>query len=154
MRKLIAVALAVVTLTSGVPASVMAQSAVNMRGTISGEAVDAGGRAVPGHRVELVQSGLVVQTTVTGSNGRFTFANVAAGDYIVRVLLNGRPAGVRVALAEGAAAAHALIVTPSALAPSAGGGGGVLIPWLDEILAALVAIGSVAITTVLVKDGS
>jgi hypothetical protein len=92
---------------------------LSLRGSITGEAVDAGGRAVTGQRVELVQSGQVVQATVTGSGGRFIFTNVPEGDYIVRVLVNGQPAGVRVSLAPGAAVANALIVTPSATAPSA-----------------------------------
>lgn len=127
MRKLIALALAVVTLTFGVPASMLAQTTLSLRGSITGEAVDAGGRAVAAQRVELVQSGQVVQTTITASNGRFTFSNVADGDYIVRVLVNGQPAGVRVTLAPGATVANALIVTPSATAPSARLGTGLII---------------------------
>jgi hypothetical protein len=141
MRKMIALALAVVTLTFGVPASMLAQTALSLRGSITGEAVDAGGRAVTGQRVELVQSGQVVQTTVTGSGGRFIFTNVPEGDYIVRVLVNGQPAGVRVSLAPGAAAANALIVTPSATAPSAFAG----VP-----IAVLLIGAAVLVTTVVV----
>jgi hypothetical protein len=118
MRKLIATVLAAITLTFGAPAGLMAQSLTSQAGSISGETVDAGGRGVPIQRVELVQAGRVVQTTTTSAQGRFVFGNVATGDYVVRVLANGQPAGVRVSVAPGAAA-HALIVLPSAAAPSA-----------------------------------
>ena len=153
MRKLITLALAVTMLSMGVGSNVFAQTGANLRGTVTGEAVDAGGRATPGQRVELVQSGQVVQTTVTGSNGHFMFTNVAAGDYIVRVLVNGQPAGVRVSLASGAAVANALIVTPSAAAPSAGGGGGGGLftnPW---IFAALIAT-AIAVPVAIIATGS
>lgn len=143
MRKMIALALAVVTLTFGVPSSMLAQTALSLRGSITGEAVDAGGRAVTGQPVELVQSGQVVQATVTDSGGRFTFTNVPEGDYIVRVLVNGQPAGVRVSLAPGAAVANALIVTPSATAPSAFAG----VPIFVLLIGAAVLITTIVVAT-------
>lgn len=127
MRKLVASVLVAVSLTFGAPTGLMAQSAIQM-GSISGEAVDAGGRGVATQRVELVQSGQVIQTTVTGLSGTFVFGNVPAGDYVVRVVANGQPAGVRVSVTPGGVATHAMIVLPSAAAPSAAFLG--LIGWL------------------------
>ena len=120
MRKLVATVLVAVSLTFGAPTGLIAQSARNPQtGSISGEAVDAGGRGAAVQRVELVQSGQVIQTTVTGARGTFVFGNVPAGDYVVRVVANGQPAGVRVTVTPGAIPAHAMIVLPSAAAPSA-----------------------------------
>ena len=116
MRKIIAVVLAVASLTFGVPAAALAQSV--QTGSVSGEVVDAGGRSMPGLRVELVHAGQVIQTTTTAGRGAFTFANVAPGDYIVRMQANGQTAGVRTTVLAGVAA-NAMIVAPSAAAPSA-----------------------------------
>ena len=151
MRKLIAVALAALTLSLGAPAGLFAQTPANLqRGTISGEAVDAGGRAIAAQRVELVQLSQVLQTTTTDGRGSFTFTSVPAGDYIVRVVVNGQNAGLRVSVAQGAVAT-AMIVAPSAAVPS-----GALLGPLGPVWGALVGVGLAAgiITTVVVVSGS
>jgi len=152
MRKLIALALVVVTASFGVPVGLLAQAPLAaQQGTISGEALDAGGRALAGQRVELVQSGEVVQTTTTGTRGEWTFANVAPGEYVVRMLVNGQVTGIRVSLASGQAVTNALIVAPSAAAPSAA-----FLAALGLLGATLVVVGVAAaiITTVVVVTGS
>lgn len=121
MRTLIALSLVVAMALLGAPVSLLAQSAQAARpGAVSGEALDAGGRALVNQRVELVQTTQVVQTTTTGTRGEWTFSHVAPGDYVVRTLLaNGQTAGVRVSVAPGQTVANTLIVSPSAAVPSA-----------------------------------
>ena len=144
MRKLVALSIIAMSLLFGAPSAVLAQSA----GSISGEAVDAGGRGVTQQRVELVQNGHVLQTTMTVAGGAFTFANVAPGDYIVRVMINNQPAGIKVSLASGSAIANATIVTPSAAKPSG--------PFIVPILIPLLIAAGVGVTvaTVAVVTGS
>lgn len=151
MRRLIAVALVAVTASLGTPAGVLAQSLSPEWGTVSGEALDAAGRALVNQRVELVQAGEVVQATATGSRGQWTFAHVAPGEYIVRMLVNGQVAGMRLSVAPGQTVANALIVAPSAAAPSA------------AFLAALGLLGGLAVggaiaaailTTAIITTGS
>jgi len=151
MRKLIAVALMMVVVSLGVPLGVSAQAPVPARvGTISGEAVDAGGRALVNQRVDLVQAGTVVQTTTTGVRGEWHFTNVAPGDYVVRIVMNGQVTGIRVSVAPGQAITGALIVAPSAAAPSAAFLAGL------GLLGTLVTIGVVAavVTTVIIVTAS
>ena len=126
--------------------SVLAQAA--QVGTISGEAVDAGGRGAASQRVELVQQGVVLQSTTTRSGGAFSFSNVAPGDYVVRVMINGVPSGIRVSLTGTNAVTNATIVMPSAAAASG--------PFLAPILIPLLIAGGVAgaIATVAVVTGS
>lgn len=120
VRKLLAVALVLVTVSFGVPAGVFAQVPARAQlATISGTAVDAGGRALMNQRVELVRATEVVGSTITGSRGEWLFTNVTPGDYVVRVIVNGQVAGIRVSVAPGQTFANALIVAPSAAAPSA-----------------------------------
>ena len=120
MRKLLAVAMVLVTASLGAPAGIFAQApAPAQLGTISGQAVDAGGRALLNQRVELVRAGEIAQTTTTGSRGEWSFTNIVPGDYVVRMMVNGQVAGVRVSLTPGQMVANALIVAPSAAAPSA-----------------------------------
>lgn len=154
VRRSIALLLAVSMLTVGAPATGLAQ-APGSTGTIAGEAVDAGGRGLPGLRVELVQAGVVVQTTTTGLSGAYAFTNVPAGDYVVRVVVNEMPAGIRVSLAPGGRVADATIVVPSAVAPSN--------PPIIALLAALgpvfgtivaAAVVATVVTTVVVVTGS
>ena len=113
--KLLALVLILMTATLGVPASASAQT---QAAAISGQAVDAGGRALINQRVELVRDGQVVQTTTTGNRGEWTFANVAAGNYVVRIVVNGQVSGIRVPVVAGQTAANALIVAPSMAAAS------------------------------------
>jgi hypothetical protein len=143
VRKIIAVVLAFASLTFGAPAAALAQNVQS--GSVSGEVVDAGGRALPGQQVELVQAGQVVQSTTTGARGTFAFATVAPGDYIVRMRANGQTAGVRTTVQAGVAA-NAMIVAPSAAAPSAMSTAGVL--------GIIALVGVTATTIALVKSGS
>jgi hypothetical protein len=143
VRKIIAVVLAVASLTFGAPAAALAQNIQS--GSVTGELVDAGGRALPGQRVELVQAGRVMQSTTTGTRGTFTFANVAPGDYIVRMQANGQTAGVRTTVHAGLAA-NAMIVAPSAALPSAISSAGVV--------AIVAVIAGTAATIAVVKSGS
>ena len=151
MRKLLAVALILVTASFGLPGGALAQSSRSTLGTVSGEAVDAGGRALVNQRVELVRVGEVVQSTTTGSRGEWSFVNVASGDYVVRMMINGQVAGIRVSVAPGQAIARALIVAPSAAAPSAA-----FLAALGLLGGSLVVGGIVAavVTTVVVVTGS
>jgi len=148
MRKLVTIALILLTASLGVPVSVLAQA---QPGTISGEALDAGGRALVGQRVDLVWAGEVVQTTTTGSRGEWTFSNVTPGDYIARLLVNGQVAGIKVSMTSGQGVANALIVAPSAAAPSAAffKSLGVLGSTLF-----LVGVAAAVVTTVVVVTGS
>jgi Ca-activated chloride channel family protein len=57
--------------------------------TIRGTVVDPAGTAVPGVSVELHRSDAIERRTVTNTRGEWTFANVAAGDYTVRLALSG-----------------------------------------------------------------
>ena len=152
MRKLLTFALVLATVALGAPAGLFAQSAApSPLATISGETVDAGGRALVSQRVELVRSGEVIATTTSGSRGEWSFANVAPGDYVVRATFNGQVAGVRVSMVAGQLIARAVIVAPSAAAPSAA-----FLAGLGLLGGTLVAVGVAAaiITTVVIVTGS
>lgn len=142
MRKLVAIALTLSTLSLTMSSVVLAQGSVRAAaqtksaGSVSGQTVDAAGRAVAGQRVELVQLGVVVATSTTNSRGEYTFANVAAGSYVVRVVVNGTPAGIRVPVIAGAPVTGATIVLPSSVAPSSA----FLGPLAPVILAGSVAV--------------
>lgn len=137
MRRLLALFLVSVSLSFGIPIGLAAQ--VAKAGSISGEAVDAGGRGVVGQRVELVQDGIVVQATTTGARGAFSFSNLAVGDYIVRVMINGTPAGVRVSLTGRNAVTNATIVTPAVAAPLGPSVPAILIPLIAGAVTATIA---------------
>ena len=114
MKKMLAIVLVLVT-AAFIPGVIAAQA----RGTmIEGQSVDAAGRAVINQTVELVRDGQVLQTTSTGVRGEFMFTGIPAGDYIVRMNVNGQIAGVRVNVAN-QTVVNATIVAPSAAAPSA-----------------------------------
>ena len=145
MRKVLTLALVIIAASFGASAGTFAQTP--QLGGVSGELVDAGGRALANERVELVQAGVAVQTATTGNRGEWSFAGVAAGDYVVRVSINGQTAGIRVTVAAGQPVAGALIVTPAAAAPSAA----LSRPALYTLLG---AIAAAAITTGVVVAGS
>lgn len=154
MRKLLTFALVFATMTLGVPAGLFAQSPTRAQGTtIAGQAVDAVGRALLNQPIELLRDGQVLQTTTTGSRGEWLFANVSPGIYIVRTMVNGQVAGVRVTVDAGQLVANQLIVAPSAAAPS-----GVFLAALGLFggIAAGAGIAAAIITTVAVvtKSGS
>lgn len=152
MRKLLALALVLVTSSLGVPAGISAQvPAPAQLATISGEAVDAGGRALISQQVELVQASEIVGSTTTGSRGEWILTNVTPGDYVVRVIVNGQVAGIRVSVTPGQSVINALIVAPSAAAPSAA-----FLAGLGALGGTLVGIAIVAaiITTIVLVTGS
>ena len=109
MRKSIAVLLSIVTLTFGAPMVGIAQAPPS---TVSGQVVDPGGRGAAGSRLELVSDSLVVATTISTTDGHFSFPGVPLGSYVVRTYVNGQPIGIRVAVTAGSAAS-ALLVLPS-----------------------------------------
>ncbi|GAA3464423.1 ABC transporter permease subunit [Saccharothrix longispora] len=47
--------------------------------------IDPAERGLPGVEVEVLRAGAVVATTMTGGDGRFTFADLAPGEYSVRL---------------------------------------------------------------------
>jgi hypothetical protein len=93
----------------------------------------------------------VVQSTTTGVSGNWSFTNVAAGDYVVRMILNDQAAGIRVSVVPGQTVSNALIVTPSAAAPSAAFLAGLGL--LGGILTGA-AVAAAVITTAVVVTGS
>jgi hypothetical protein len=152
VRKLLVLALVLVTVSVGVPAGLFAQvPAPAQLATISGEAMDAGGRALINQRVELVRASEIVGSITTGSRGEWLFTNVTPGDYVVRVVVNGQVAGIRVSVAPGQTVANGVIVAPGAAAPSAA-----FLAALGVLGGTLVgaAIAAAIITTVIVVTGS
>jgi hypothetical protein len=119
-RKALALALTVAVMTLAVPATMLAENPT-LVGSVAGRAVDAAGRGVGSQRVELMQGGFVVSVGMTSAHGEWSFRDVKPGDYIVRMTLNGKVAGVRVSVTAGQAAAGTLIVVPTAsVAPQIG----------------------------------
>jgi hypothetical protein len=149
MRKLVALVLALVTITVGTPAFAQAPAALK-NGSVAGESVDAAGRAIAGQRVELLRAGEVVQTTATDSRGDWVFTNVPAGEYVVRMNVNGQIAGVRATVTAGQST-KALIVTSSAAAAKPAF---LLALGLLGGLAAGAAVTAIVVTTVVVATGS
>jgi hypothetical protein len=109
MRKLVAVLLSAITLTVGAPIVALAQAPTS---TLRGQVVDAGGRGTADLRVELVSERMVIATTISTTDGHFSFAGVPAGNYVVRTNVNGQPTGVRASVTPGTTA-NALLVLPS-----------------------------------------
>ena len=110
----------------GLVLSLSAQAS-SLVGSITGRAVNAAGGAVTNQRVDLVRGGQVVNVATTDRSGTWSFANVAAGEYTVRTSVNGKLAGVRVTVAEGASVtASTLVVPTAAIAPQFGALAGAL----------------------------
>ena len=120
MRKVLTVALTVALATTlATPLTLLAQSAfgtVASVGTLAGRSVDPMGRAVFGERVELLRGTQVVHTTTTNGLGEWSFRAVEPGEYIVRMNVRGRIAGLRVTVAAGQALNGTMIVVPAATA--------------------------------------
>lgn len=75
----------------------------NTSAVIAGTVVDRSGGTIPGATVTLEQSDKTLNTTTTDVNGRFSFSNVVAGAYKLRVVLVGfRAATVDVNVVAGA----------------------------------------------------
>ena len=152
MKKLMTVVLILVTASLGFPAIGVAQTKTNASlGTISGETVDAGGRALANQRVELLRDTEVLNSTASGSRGEWSFTNVAPGEYVVRTVINGKVAGARVTVTPGQMIARALIVAPSASAPAPA-----FLAALGLLGGLLVGAGiaAIIITTIVIKSGS
>ena len=153
MKKLLTLALVLVTASLGFPVAGYAQTRATTisLGTVSGETVDAGGRALANQRVELVRDSEVLNSTMSGSRGEWSFTDVATGDYVVRMVINGRVSGARVTVTPGQMLARAVIVAPSASAPAP-----TFLAGLGVLGGSLVAAGVAAaiITTVVVVTGS
>ena len=97
-------------------------------GTVSGQATDAAGRPLANVRVELLEGGAslrwpgrVVQATLTGVQGAWTFGRVPSGQYVVRVMVGGHAAGVPVTVGS-RPVDRVLVVAPSAAMRSLQGG--------------------------------
>jgi carboxypeptidase family protein len=150
VRKLLALALVLASTSLGAPVVGFAQSLRPPVGSVSGQLVDVGGRALANQRVELLSGGASISSTITGNHGEWSFANVAPGDYVVRASVNGTLIGARVSVASGQVAT-ALIVAPSAAAPSAAFLGGLGVLGGSLVIAGVVAA---VITTVVLVTGS
>jgi hypothetical protein len=120
MRKALTLALTVALATSlASPLTVLAQSAFKTAtpaGTLAGRSVDAMGRGVIGERVELLRGTMVINSATTNGLGEWSFRGVDSGEYIVRMNVRGRIAGVRVIVANGQSVAGTMIVVPAATA--------------------------------------
>ena len=100
--------------------------------TVSGRALDAGGRPLANVRVELMEGdraqfpGVIMQVTSTGMQGAWAFGPVPPGRYVVRIATGGRTTGVPVTV-DGRPVSNVVIVAPSIAAaamqatPTAGG---------------------------------
>jgi hypothetical protein len=139
MRRFVVAMLVAAVASLSAQGSVFAQTL----SAVSGQAVDASGRAVAGQRVELVQSGTVLQTTTTGSRGEWSFGRVDAGEYVVRMNVNGQTAGMRVSVVAGQTVANQMIVAPTASQASG-------IFFIAPLVAALGVPGAVLVSTVVI----
>ncbi len=73
---------------------------------------DAGENGLTGVTVQLLSGSTVIATTTTGANGIYTFGNLAAGTYTVRVVASTLPAGVAPTFdLDGIATAHTATAT-------------------------------------------
>ena len=149
-RKSIAAILVFGLTVMGAPVSLMAQGV--QQGSVSGEALDAGGRPLANIRVELFEAinrqplGVALQTTLTGSQGDWTFTHVDPGEYVVQIVVNGHIAGIPVSVGAGTMLGGVLIVAPSAATPD---------PIAGAALATLIAAiaGAALVTTVVITRG-
>ncbi|MEQ1761131.1 MAG: carboxypeptidase-like regulatory domain-containing protein [Vicinamibacterales bacterium] len=137
----------VLAIMLGVALSFSAQAS-SLVGSITGRAVNAAGGAVSNQRVDLVRGGQVINVATTNAQGGWSFGNVAAGDYVVRTSVNGKLAGVRVSVAEGASVSATTIVVPTAaVAPQFGA-----LSSLVSSLAAAGASGAAAAVTSVISE--
>lgn len=134
MRKTLTVAVAVLAMAAfGMPAALAQSFAL---GSLAGRAVDAAGRGVAGQRVELVRGAEILHVETTDSRGEWAFRDVVAGDYIVRMNVRGKIAGVRLSVGVGQAVSGTLIVVPTATVS----------PQLGMVAGLLAAVPSIAVT--------
>ena len=78
--------LAAILLAAVLSSTVIAQSAT---GTISGTVKDSAGAAIGGAAVSLVRAHAILRSTVTDSDGKFSFDTVAPGSYAVVITRSG-----------------------------------------------------------------
>ncbi len=147
IRKSLAVLLSAITLTFGVPSIGAAQGSILKTATVRGQVVDAGGRGATGMRIELVSDRLVVATTVSSTDGHFSFAGLPAGNYVVRTTVNGQPSGVRVSVTAGETAPTALLVLPSVATASPG----VILAAVGPLLGSVLVVVSVVAGVVVIE---
>lgn len=92
-QALVRMTLVLLALVGLAPAAAHAQV---LYGSVVGNVEDSSGGALPGATVTLTNKGTgLVQTTVTGATGTYTFTNVQAGTYDVKVSLQGFKESVR-----------------------------------------------------------
>ena len=113
LRRAFALALIAAMVGVGVPTTILAQDQFSV-GSISGLAIDAAGRSVAGQQIELLQGTQVVSVSKTSAKGEWSFRDVKAGDYVVRVNVNGKLSGVRVSIIGGRVMAGTVIVVSTA----------------------------------------
>lgn len=136
----------VLAIMLGVVLSLSAQASA-LGGSITGRAVNAAGGGVANQRVDLVRGGHVVNVATTDARGAWGFVNVAAGEYIVRTSVNGRLAGVRVVVAEGASVTATTIVVPTAaVAPQFGALAGLVASMSGSAAAAVASVATSVLT--------
>ncbi len=119
VRKLAAAGTLVGLVAVGAPASLPA----NTSGSIAGHALDAGGRPLANIPVEIFEAagirpvGRAVRATVTDLRGAWSFGQMSAGDYVVRVTRGPQVAGVPVSVVAAESLDGVLIVAPSVFSP-------------------------------------
>ena len=138
IRRVLAVVMAVVVLTSLGASATWAQALMSAN-NLSGQALDAAGRSVAGERVELLRDSQVIAVTTTNAHGAWSF-DVAPGDYVVRVVVNGKIAGVRVSVGAKPVTGTLVVVPAAAASPQIG--------TLASLVANLAVTTAATVTTV------
>lgn len=120
MRRVLTLALtAALAASLASPLTVRAQGAASATipaASLAGRSVDPMGRAVGGEKVELLRGTEVVASVTTNGLGEWSFPRVDPGEYVVRMNVRGRIAGLRVTVAAGQVATGTMIVVPAATA--------------------------------------
>ena len=154
MKRIAAVIVAVVFVTSSIP--VFAQAG----GGINGTATGANGSAMSGVRVQLrnVDTGQLAGSTTSGTNGGWSFAGLNPGNYVVEIVdATGRVIGVSssMSLAAGGAISGVTVAASAAgaLAGAAAAGGlGAFFTSTGGILV-LAGIGAAAAAGIITTTG-